>query len=66
VTRKIRGIVVIEAEPYRTCSVCKRVEECRPYGESGADICYPCATTPERRAATERALALRLFGAASS
>lgn len=41
----------------RHCYECKTTSDLRPYGPSGADVCFRCAmATPERKAQTERAL----------
>lgn len=34
--------VVIQEEAERVCSVCKKLEELRPYGRNGANVCFSC------------------------
>lgn len=49
----------------KKCCVCgSSKEELRPYGPDGAPICFPCATTPAREAATKKELDRRLVEAA--
>ncbi len=45
------------------CCVCGCEDECRPYTDDGSPICFSCAMSPEREAATEQALR-RLLGEA--
>lgn len=33
----------IQEEPDRPCELCGKVEECRPYGPSGEQVCFNCA-----------------------
>ena len=33
---------IIEPEPDRKCELCGAVEECRPYGPNGEQICFAC------------------------
>lgn len=37
------GIFVIQAEPARTCQMCGKKAECRPYGPNGQVVCFGCA-----------------------
>ena len=50
---KIGGMNVIghpaEAKP-QVCSDCGKVEELRPYGINGADVCFDCAMKDEANA----------------
>jgi hypothetical protein len=34
--------VVFVDDPPRTCELCGKVAECRPYGPNGEQICFPC------------------------
>lgn len=57
------GRGVIAQEPDQMCELCGTVDECRPYGPKGEQICFKCATaTPEMKAIVERQMAKYLFG----
>lgn len=51
-TFKRNNIVVIEAEPDRTCQICNKKAETRPYGPGGKRVCFECAM--QNRAEAER------------
>ena len=52
---RIAGVPVIAVEPDRRCTACGKVDECRPYGKGGAQVCFDCAmATPESKAEAER------------
>lgn len=51
-TRRIGGVLVIEAEPPRRCEQCDAIAETRPYGPNGERICFDCAQRDVQ--ATER------------
>jgi hypothetical protein len=38
---------VIEAEPPQTCELCGNVEETRPYGPNGEEVCFDCGMKDE-------------------
>jgi hypothetical protein len=62
-TERIGDAVIIYPEDPIKCSECGEIKECRPYGEGGAQICYPCATaTPQKKAETQRRMHERLYG----
>ena len=45
----------VAVEPDRRCTACGKVDECRPYGKGGAQVCFDCAmATPESKAEAER------------
>ena len=51
------GPTVIWQQEDQQCDLCGEIRELRPYGPDGETICFPCATsTPERKAAAERAM----------
>lgn len=50
----------IADEPDRTCELCGKVEECRPYGPKGEWVCYDCGMKDE--AACERGMNRYVFG----
>lgn len=37
----------IAPEPERTCELCGKVDECRPYGPLGEQVCFECASKDE-------------------
>jgi hypothetical protein len=45
------GKIVIIGEPvaHKKCSECGKVDELRPYGRGGAELCYDCAMKPINR-----------------
>ena len=53
-----RGIIV--EEPPQVCELCNVIEECRPYGPNGEQICFGCAM--KDRETTEKRMAQYLFG----
>lgn len=53
-----RGIICVE--PDSKCDLCGSVEECRPYGPNGENVCYTCGMKDE--AAAKRRMALLIFG----
>lgn len=54
------------SEPRQWCCYCDGGSELRPYGPSGARVCFPCATsTPERNAETNRQIAAQWSAALS-
>jgi hypothetical protein len=42
VTRRVGDIVIIEPEDDGVCDLCGAVEETRPYGPNGEDVCFDC------------------------
>lgn len=45
---KIVGdVFVIESEEPQRCELCGAVEECRPYGPNGEQVCFPCGMKDE-------------------
>lgn len=52
----IKGNIIIigsneELTP-KKCEYCGKIEELRPYGINGANICFECAMNPENKANT--------------
>lgn len=44
-----QGVLVIENTSDQKCEECGKIDECRPYGENGAMICFECGQkNPER------------------
>lgn len=53
----------IAPEPPQACEMCGAIDECRPYGPNGEQICFKCATSsPEMEAIVERQMAKYIFG----
>jgi hypothetical protein len=42
-TMKIGDTVIIAAEDDRECELCGVMDECRPAGPNGEQVCYDCA-----------------------
>jgi hypothetical protein len=42
-TMRVGNVVIIEEESDRRCKLCGKVEECRPAGPKGEQVCYDCA-----------------------
>jgi len=67
VSRRVRGMTIIEVEDPRRCTECGRAKELRPYGKNGAQVCFKCAmATPESKAEAERQMSMRLLGTAKA
>lgn len=57
----------IAQEPDRECEMCGKVDECRPYGPKGEQICFDCATsTPEMEEVAKKRMAEYIFGETES
>lgn len=59
-SKLVNGIPIIEAEPPMICSECGKIDEVRPYGRKGAEICFDCAE--EIKDIVEHNMAIKLFG----
>lgn len=42
-TRRIGNVVILEEEDEQRCELCGRMEECRPAGPKGEQVCFDCA-----------------------
>lgn len=49
-TTRIGGTLVIEAEGSDKCQLCGEVEELRPYGPNGEQVCFTCGMLDEEAA----------------
>lgn len=56
----IGNIVVIEAESDTKCELCGKIDETRPYGPNGEEICYECGM--KDAAQTVKRMGIVLFG----
>lgn len=59
-SKRIGNIAIIAPEPDRRCELCGKVDECRPYGPKGEQICYACAMKDP--AGTQKRMNQKLFG----
>ncbi len=54
----------IAAEDDRRCELCGKIDECRPYGPRGEQVCFKCGMKdPE---ACKRGMAKYIFGEESA
>lgn len=56
------GLGVIQEQPPECCEMCGKIDECRPYGPNGENICFECATTKCDMAQVEKRMAKHIFG----
>ena len=56
------GLGIIQEQPPEVCEMCGKVDECRPYGPEGENICFGCATTKCDPAQGEKRMAKHIFG----
>ena len=54
------GPGIIMTEPPQMCELCGVVEECRPYGPNGEQICFSCGQKDKET--TEKRMAQYIFG----
>ncbi len=54
----------ITEEPDRRCELCGAVEECRPYGPKGEQVCFACMLKDEP--AAKRQFAKHVLGEESA
>ncbi len=59
-TKRIGNIVYLEPEPDSKCELCGKIEETRPYGPKGEQICFDCGMNNEEE--TRKMCNKRLFG----
>lgn len=53
---------VIAQQPPECCEMCGKIDECRPYGTNGENICFECATTKCDMEQVEKRMAQHIFG----
>ena len=53
-----RGIIAPELD--QACELCGKIDECRPYGPNGEQICFECGMKDEE--ATKKKMAQYIFG----
>jgi len=54
------GQVIIMGEPDGVCELCGEVNELRPYGPNGENICFSCGMKDKET--TEKQMGIVLFG----
>lgn len=47
------AILVIADEDDDICEMCGKLEECRPYGPGGQNVCFDCAMKDEKEASRQ-------------
>lgn len=50
----------IQQEPMQRCEMCGVIDECRPYGPNGEQICFDCGMKDEET--TTRKMEQYIFG----
>lgn len=53
--------IIQEQEP-ECCEMCGKIDECRPYGPNGENICFECAMTKCDPEQVEKRMANHIFG----
>lgn len=56
------GRGVIAQEPDQMCEMCGKIDECRPYGPNGEQICFDCAMTKVGEETVNKRMANYIFG----
>lgn len=51
---------IIAAEKDQVCEMCGKIDECRPYGPNGEQICFECGMLDEET--TKRQMAAYIYG----
>lgn len=59
-SKRIGNVSIIAEEPEMVCFLCGKIDEVRPYGPNGEEICYDCGMKNERE--TNIQMNIRLFG----
>jgi len=60
VLRERGANVRVSEVSYSACDLCKKVDELRPYGPNGENICFECGQ--KDNATTEKMMGRKLFG----
>lgn len=53
-----RGIIAAELD--QACELCGKIDECRPYGPNGEQVCFECGMKDEDT--TKKKMAQYIFG----
>lgn len=56
------GLGVIAQQLPEVCDMCGSIDECRPYGPKGENICFDCATTKCDPEQVEKRMHNHIFG----
>ena len=59
-TVRVGDIVIICPQDDEKCDLCGKIDECRPYGPKGENICFECGQ--KNKAVTEKMMYKVLFG----
>ena len=54
------GLGIIQEEPPQRCELCGVIEETRPYGPNGEEVCFECGMKDEEN--TKKRMQLYIFG----
>ena len=54
------GRGIIAQEPDQVCELCGKIDECRPYGPNGEQICFECGMKDEEN--TRKKMVQYVFG----
>lgn len=54
------GLGVIQQQGDECCEMCGKIDECRPYGPNGENICFDCGMKDKET--TEKRMAQHIFG----
>ena len=58
-TSRVDNVTFLFEEGDRTCEMCGKTTECRPYGPGGIDICWDCGQKDP--VGTAQRMAARIF-----
>lgn len=56
------GLGVIAPEPDQMCEMCGKIDECRPYGLNGEQVCFDCAMNKVGEEVVKKRMANYIFG----
>lgn len=56
------GLGIIAEQLPEVCDMCGKIDECRPYGPNGEDVCFDCATTKCNPEEIEKRMRGHIFG----
>lgn len=59
-SKRIGNVIIIEPEEDQICELCGKLEETRPYGPNGEQICFDCGMKDQ--ATTDKIMGKVLFG----
>lgn len=56
------GLGFIAEQKPECCEMCGVIDECRPYGPNGENICFDCAMTKVGEETVNKQIAKHIFG----